>query len=95
MANVSWIIPYITSQEFYTVEYGFSRDNLSYSVPIPPITSGDNTFVVDQSYTQVIDGLTFATTYHFRIVATNNVSSAASDILTFTTPEGRKNHSLG
>ena len=87
-ATVSWLIPYISTPEEYTVEYGLSSDNLEYRIPSPPISSGDNTSVVDQWYSTTIEGLTFVTIYYFRVVASNNVSSVESNILSFTTTEG-------
>ena len=83
------MIPYIESTpEQYTVEYGLDRDNLNNQ--LQPVSSGDNTSVLNQQYSATIYGLNFVTTYYFRIRVTNDISFAVSNILTFTTPEGGK-----
>lgn len=86
-ATIEWLIPFITSPEEYTVQYGLSRDNLDSNISI---SSGNNTSITDQQYSVTIEGLLYVTTYYFQVVVTNEVGTAESDVLSFTTPEGGK-----
>ena len=67
--------------------YGTASDSL---VSQTAISSGSNTFIINQVYTRTILGLEYVTTYYFRITVTNDIGTASTEILSFTTAEGRK-----
>lgn len=87
-ANISWRIPYITSPEVYVVQYGLSSDDLSTSTDA--ISSGFDTSITNQEYSVVLEGLPYVTLHYFKIVVTNDIGRAESEVLSFTTPEGGK-----
>ena len=87
-ATISWLIPYIeSSPELYTVVYGTASDSL---VSQTAISSGLDTSIVDQVYSRTILGLEYVTMYYFRITVTNDIGTASTEILSFTTAEGCK-----
>lgn len=87
-ATISWRIPYITSPEMYTVQYGLNSDDLSTSNDT--ISSGTNTSITNQEYSVTLEELLYVTTYYFKVVVTNDVGSVETEVLSFTTPEGGK-----
>lgn len=86
-ANIGWRIPYFTSPEIYTVQYGPNSDDLSISTSI---ASGNNITLTNQEYSVTLPGLLYVTTYYFKVVVTNDVGSVETEVLSFTTPEGGK-----
>ena len=84
-ATISWRIPYFTSPEVYTVEYGLNSDDLLSSISI---ASENNITLTNQDYSVTLEGLLYVTTYYFKIVVTNDVGSVETEVLSFTTPEG-------
>lgn len=87
-ATISWRIPYITSPEMYTVQYGANSDDLSTSTN--DISSGNNVSITNQEYSVALEGLLYVTTYYFKVVVTNDVGTVETEVLSFTTPEGGK-----
>lgn len=85
-AVIRWTVPYIAfTEETYVVTYGLNPNSLIEVTP--PITSGLN---ISSVYTQTLSNLDPLETYYLRVVATNDVGSAGSDIASFMTLGGRK-----
>ena len=87
-AVITWTIPFIVStQESYVIFYGLDT---TLSLQTAPYNSGVNITIV---FSQVLFNLDPLDTYYFKVVATNNVGSAGSDINSFTTlPGGNSLH---
>lgn len=70
-ATIQITIPRILSQESYVVEY--YTDEESTHEFSDTISSTDNTSVVNATYIIQLDGLSEATIYYFRVIATYDV----------------------
>ena len=85
-AVITWIIPFIVStQESYVIFYGLDT---TLSLQTSPYNNDINITIV---FSRPLSDLDPLDTYYFRVVATNDVGSAGSDISTFTTLPGGKN----
>ncbi len=69
----------------YRFEYGLTAPSYSSKVPVPDGTLGSNLYQ-SQSISHVAAGLLPATTYHYRLVASNAKGTSYSLDQTFTTP---------
>ena len=89
-AMVSWIIPSLTEQQTYYVEYGSDVDSLN--LQTDPITSA--TLLPDESYSVTLNGLDDGTVYYVRVVATFSDVYLYSSTESFATIALRKHHRL-
>ena len=88
-ATIEWRIPAIAyTSETYYVEYGTSITSLDGHSSI--IESGSSLSVVNKIYSVVLSGLSFNTTYFYRVVATNTLTSIRSSLNSFVTVPQRK-----
>ena len=94
MATIRWTIPQVAyTPENYTIQYGTSMDNLSYtSSGNQTINIEDYQFITDTNiqYQATIRGLSVGIQYFYRIVSNNSVGSNVSIIGNFTTSESSK-----
>ena len=89
-ATIQWTVPSIAyTPETYVVEYGTSQDSLGLTSGSQH--SGPDITVTDVTYSVQLSNLEPATTYHYRVVATNTADrSTASGVQSFTTGDSRK-----
>ena len=85
-AIVSWVVPSLTEQQMYYVEYGTEVDSLS--LRTDPIASESP--LPDQTYTVTLSGLNDGTTYYIRVVAMFTDVYLYSSTESFTTIASRK-----
>ena len=83
--TIQWTVPSIAyTPETYVVEYGTSQDSLDLTSDSQH--SGPDITVTDVTYSVQLFNLEPATTYHYRVVATNTVDrSTANDVQSFMT----------
>ena len=83
-ATIQWTVSSIAyTPETYVVEYGTSQDSLGLTSGSQH--SGPDITVTDVTYSVQLSNLEPATTYHYRVVATNTAGTNTSFIKTFMT----------
>jgi len=84
-ATIQWTVPSIAyTPETYVVEYGTSQDSLGLTSGSQH--SGPDITATDVTYSVQLSNLEPATTYHYRVVATNTADTENdSHTYTFTT----------
>ena len=89
-ATIQWTVPSIAyTPETYVVEYGTSQDSLGLTSGSQH--SGPDITATDVTYSLQLSNLEPATTYHYRVVATNTADrTTASDVQSFMTGDSRK-----
>ena len=89
-ATIQWTVPSIAyTPETYVVEFGTSQDSLS--LTSGSLHSGPDITATDVTYSVQLSNLEPATTYHYRVVATNTADrSTASGVQSFRTGDGCK-----
>ena len=80
-ATVVWTIPFTTTQQNYTVLYGYFEDSVNITAGI---VQGSP---VNQTYSLEVTGLHQATTYYVQVVSTFGIYTLYSDVVEFTTRE--------
>ena len=89
-AVVTWTISSVTEQQEYYVLFGTYQYNLNNMTN--RILGSENTSLINQTYSTLLDGLTFGTTYYFVVVAEFGSTTLLSDVASFTTLEPGRNH---
>ena len=89
-ATIQWSAPSIAyTPETYEVEYGTSQDSLGLTSGSQH--SGPDITVTDVTYSVQLSNLEPATTYHYRVVATNTADrTTASGVQSFMTTARRE-----
>lgn len=88
-ATIEWRVPVLTyTPESYYVEYGTSISSLIERSSV--IQSGSNLSIVNKIYSVVISGLSSNTTYFYRVVSSNTLTSSRSLLNNFVTVSQRK-----
>ena len=84
-ATIQWTVPSIAyTPETYVVEYGTSQDSLDLTSDSQH--SGPDITVTDVTYSVQLSNLEPATTYHYRVVATNTADrTIATNVQGFMT----------
>ena len=83
-ATIQWTVSSIAyTPETYVVEYGTSQDSLGLTSGSQH--SGPDITVTNVTYSVQLSNLEPATTYHYRVVATNTAGTNTSFIKTFMT----------
>ena len=86
--NVSWTIPEFVEAEEYIVEYGTDSDDLT--LMSSTVSSSNDTTLVNQTYSVLLEELAMGTIYYVRVLAqygAYGLYKRYSDIIAFRTLE--------
>lgn len=67
-ATITWTVPFLSSPQEYTVEYGVDEDNLNET---SDTLSESDTTLTDETYSIVLNGLMRGALYYARVSTTN------------------------
>lgn len=85
-AYITWVVPRFTyGTETYIVQYGVSSDALDMETDI--VFSGLDSSLTNQIFSVALNDLQPFTTYYFRVLSTNILTTTNSDTAAFTTSE--------
>ena len=86
--TITWLVSIVTyTPETYEVQYGLEEDAL---VNFSIVSGSGELETRYQMYNLTLNGLLPNTTYYYRLLTTNNHSTIATNIFTFSTPENRE-----
>lgn len=87
-ATATWTIPFVSTQQTYTLLYGYSPDTIN--ITAGTVQGNPDTTLTNQNYSLEISGLDQATTYYVQVVSTFEIYTLYSDAVEFTTQESGK-----
>ena len=83
--TISWVVPYISTWQYYTIQYGIEPNAFNLSGGI--LYSPPDTSLTNQAYSVAVQGLTQGTVYYMRVSSTFSFNIIYSDMVSFRTLE--------